>query len=160
MKEIQLSRGYYSQVDDGNFNYLEQFVWYVQPVKGTFYAYRRYHQDNGKWVTIMMHRDIMDFYPGDPMLDHWDHNGLNNQRFNLRPASNSQNQANQNKRVGGTSIYKGVCWNKVANKWKSDITKDTKKQFVGLFDSELEAAKAWDEKAKLLFGDFANVNFP
>lgn len=92
--------------------------------------------------------------------DHKDNNPLNNQRYNLRTATQAQNSQNRRKSRFGSSRFKGVSWTKNVAKWVSQIRKDGKLYNLGYYISEEEAARKYDEKAKELFGEFANVNFP
>lgn len=75
----------------------------------------------------------------------------------MRISTYSQNGANQIPKKK-TSKYKGVCWYKAGNKWVAYIRKNNKKQHLGYHDLEVDAAKAYDKKAKELFGEFALVN--
>ena len=103
-----------------------------------------------------MHRLIMDAQERQE-IDHADGNGLNNQKDNLRFCTHSQNHMNR-KPTKGSSKYKGVSWHKAAKKWNARITLNKKTVSIGYFDSEIIAAKAYDEKAIELFGEFAKLN--
>ena len=93
-------------------------------------------------------------------IDHWDRNGLNNQKVNLRPCTGQQNSFNRGKRTGCTSKFKGVHFNKERKKYMLQISVNRRQTYLGLFNSEIEAAKAYDVKALELFGEFAYLNFP
>jgi hypothetical protein len=93
------------------------------------------------------------------MTDHRDGNKLNNCRYNLRECNTSQNAANKKKLDGATSKYKGVSWNKRAGKWEVSIIARGAKYYLGKYDNEIDAAKAYDKKAIELFGEFARPNF-
>lgn len=156
MKLIPLTQGLFAKVDDEDFDYLSQFKWCSQKNNNgkVIYAIRNTPRVNGKQKTIRMHIEIMGFKG----IDHVDHDGLNNQKLNLRAASKSQNSMNTKKIANVSSIYKGVCWSKTKNKWVAQITLNLKVMHIGYFSSELEAAKAYNARATILFHDFANLN--
>lgn len=107
-----------------------------------------------------MHHEVIDVPPG-MVCDHIDGNGLDNRKANLRPATVSQNICNRPKTKRKTrSKYKGLEWNKIQRKWKVSIQCNGHKVYLGSFASEIDAAKAYDKKARELFGPFARPNFP
>ena len=93
------------------------------------------------------------------VVDHIDGDSLNNQRENLRIATITQNNQNVAKRKNASSKYKGVIWSKQHNKWRVRITLNKKTISFGLYDSEEEAAKVYDLRAKEYFKEFARLNF-
>ena len=155
MKEIQLSgKGeHIALVDDEDFEALNKFTWRAQKQKNIFYAIRIFAV-NGKKFRVRMHCAIMN----RKGIDHIDHDGLNNQKNNLRFCTNSENSMNRRKRVNCTSIYKGVYFSKAAGKWQAYIMINGKHIHLGLFASEADAAKAYNTKAVSLFREFANLN--
>lgn len=92
------------------------------------------------------------------ILDHKDRNFHNNQRDNLRPATKSQNNANQRLRKDSTSGYKGVSYNKRLCKWNACCMFQGKNHWIGTFKSRDEAALAYNKKALELHGEFAVLN--
>ena len=153
MKEIQLTKGQVVLVDDEDFEYLNQYKWYADKGSSTFYA-KRDVWVNRKRTRILMHCEILN----GKGIDHIDHNGLNNQKNNLRFCTNSENSMNRRKQENCTSVYKGVYFSNPAKKWRADIMFNYKHIFLGHFVSEVEAAKAYNAKAKELFREFANLN--
>ena len=157
MKKIPLTQGKFAIVDDADFEWLNQWKW--RALKGSndnWYAMRRQRQ-NSKRIPVYMHREILK--PSSNMLtDHKDHNGLNNQRNNLRAATSAQNHQNRRKHRG-ISRFKGVCWNQQYAKWQAQIKVKGKHFHLGRFLSEIEAAKVYDKAATKFFGDFACTNF-
>jgi len=154
MKEIVLTRGLSAMVDDEDYEFLNQWKWYAHKSKNTFYAHRKI----GKYGRLVfMHRLILGIDNTSPELfpDHMDKNGLNNQRYNLRIATRSQNNAN--KISTNPSGYMGVF---PAGKsgWFSRIAKDKKKYYLGFFKEKEDAALAYNKAAKELHGEFANLN--
>jgi hypothetical protein len=110
-----------------------------------------------------MHREILGFgsIKQDPRLvDHRNRNGLDNRRENLRPSTNSQNLGNRIGSPNSSSKYKGVHWDSTRGKWRTQAQHDGKTYRLGRFDSEEEAAAAYDRKALELWGEFALLNFP
>jgi hypothetical protein len=95
---------------------------------------------------------------GNPKTDHWDHDGLNNQKFNLRETTDQQNRQNSNKCPGKSSQYKGVTWYSQRSKWRATITTPTGQRYLGLFDEEVDAAIAYNVVAVEAFGEFACLN--
>lgn len=92
-------------------------------------------------------------------IDHIDGNRKNNSVNNLRLATPFQNSANSRKTKSDTiSQYKGVSKN--SRKWRAYIHNDYKTIHLGYYETELEAALAYDVKAIELFGQFACLNFP
>jgi hypothetical protein len=153
MKLIKLTKGEFAIVDDQDFEWLNQCKW--QYCHG--YACRKL----GK-TTISMQRFIM-VTPKGLETDHVNGNKLDNRRTNLRICTHQENHRNTSKQSNNKSGYKGVSWHydkrKNWGKWKVAITVNKRKIFIGYFSNKLEAAKAYDCKAKELFGDFARLNF-
>lgn len=154
MKEIKLTQGKVALVDDSDFEWLNQFKWCAMKQQKTYYAVRTY-----KYKHVRMHRLIMNT-PTGLETDHEDHNGLNNQRYNLRIATSAQNKYNVSPR--GASKYLGVTIRQIGRE-KGRITAKIRKNRItfhlGSFKTEESAAKAYDIRAKEFFGEFANLNF-
>ena len=60
---------------------------------------------------------------------------------------------------GSSSRFKGVSWGKSDNKWISAICVNQQRFRIGAFANELDAARAYDAKAREMFGEFARLNF-
>lgn len=152
---IPLTRGKVAVIDFDDFEKVRPFSW--QAAKNGHRWYARAAR-GGK--TIYMHRHLLGL-SGKTRPDHKDGNGLNNRRRNLRVCSPAQNaQAFQKKRSGTTSQYRGVFWDRHNAHWGARIEKNYKKYFLGCFSKEMDAARAYDAKARELFGEFASPNFP
>lgn len=93
-------------------------------------------------------------------LDHINGDGCDNRMENLRPATHAENNRNRGgwKRTRTSSRYKGVCYDRATNKWCAEITTDYKKKFLGRFDSEEDAARAYNAAAEELHGEYARLN--
>ena len=155
MKLIPLTQGQITLVDDEDFEELNQFKWHAHRRQKhyTYYARRGFQ---GK--TISMHRQIMNV-PKGQQIDHRNMVGTDNRRCNLRFCTRSQNQMNRRSFKNGSSQFKGVTWHKYGKKWQAQVFFGKKLYYLGYFDSEIEAAKAYDRKAIELFGEFAKLNF-
>jgi hypothetical protein len=93
------------------------------------------------------------------VVDHIDRNKLNNQVSNLRYVSYSQNHVNSSKRSRiTTSKYKGVSWDAKSKKWRAKLVKDRQDLYLGAYDNEVDAAKAYNERAIAEFGPHAYLN--
>jgi hypothetical protein len=118
------------------------------------YAITAIRKTDGRRTTVLMHTLIT----GWRLVDHEDHNGLNNQRANLRPATCSQNLANSRGVLGSTSTYKGVSRAAGRHKWRAAIMVRGVKRELGHFADEEEAALAYNAAALEAFGEFAFLN--
>ncbi len=151
---IPLGRGNYAIVDTKNLRTLSSYRWYLFD-KGN----RRYAKRYEKNKTFFMHREILKT-PDGFLTDHINGNGLDNREANLRVCTREQNKQNSIKRKKLSSKFKGVDWYKAYKKWRVRITSEKKPMFIGLYNDEVRAAQAYDQKAIELFGEFANLNFP
>lgn len=153
MKEINLTQGQVALVDDEDFETLNGFRWYANKHGNTFYAGRNLRVD-GKEKQVYMHQIILN----GRGIDHIDHNGLNNQRANLRFCTPRENMMNRQKQGNTSSVYKGVSFHKGTKKWRTTIQINGKIIHVGLYNTEADAARAYNSKAIDLFCEFANLN--
>jgi hypothetical protein len=151
---IPLTRGQFAIVDAEDYPRLSKYIWFAEGRPGSFYAVRK---ENGK--SIKMHREILNA-PDHLVVDHIDHNGLNNRKSNLRLCTFAENCRNLRNSRHKTSKYKGVCWNKKLKKWAAAISCNNKTYHLGYFQDEIEAAKAYDKAARIYHGEFAALNFP
>jgi hypothetical protein len=156
MKEIQLTKGYVALVDDEDYEWLSKYKWGVSVSK---YGYIRAKKGKTKSCKYQkMHRMILGITDPTIFVDHIDRNPLNNCRSNLRIATKGQNNMNVNSRKNSTSKFVGVHWDKARKRWRAAVVNNAKSFYVGRFKNEEDAALAYNERAILLHGEFANLN--
>ena len=153
--KIELSWGKYTIVDAEDFEKLKMYKWCSVKMGQNWYA-KTFRTDG---THLSMHRLITNA-PKHLVVDHRDHNGLNNRKDNLRLCTPAQNQYNTRPRPGGTSRHKGVHFDKKIKKYRALINHKSKRYHIGCFINEDDAARAYDRKAIELFGEFAYLNFP
>jgi len=154
MRYVPLTKGKVAIVDTSDYDWLSLHNWHVQSPSGRHYAARRRHDK-----IITMHREIM--LPLDGyVVDHIDGDGLNNRRSNLRICTRQQNYCNRAKAPGCSSQYKGVHRHVRTRKYHASIRCRGERTFLGAYDDEIDAARAYDCEAVERFGPYAWLNFP
>jgi len=164
MKRIALTQGKFALVDDEDYEWLNKWVWQAWTTKRdkkVYYAIRQ-NYINGIEGTLFMHRAILGLKLNDGKeVDHKDHNGLNNQRHNLRVASKSANMSNYSGiRTNNTSGFTGVSWCKYKNKWRTQISLKGKITTLRYSHSKIKAAHIYDRAVIEFRDEFATTNFP
>lgn len=161
MALVPISAGYAVLIDADDVERVAAHKWTAQPSRDTVYAYRQPKID-GRKQKVYLHRFILGLPPGRyPEVDHLNGDGLDNRKLNLRAATSGQNSANQrvrNQIRPKTSRFKGVSWHTPREKWVASITCAGKRRHLGLFVSEIDAARAYDKAAKDMFGEYAKLN--
>lgn len=157
-REIQLSRGMAAIVDDEDYSFLLSFTWFADPCSPRRKTFRARHNFcvNGSTRALLMHRLVAAVSHAD-VVDHINHNPLDNRRCNLRICSHEENAFNRIN-TKHSSVYKGVTWHKAANAWCAQIASNGIKRHLGCFKDELDAAAAYDTAAILIHGEFACTN--
>ena len=166
---IELTQGKHALIDEVDAD-LTELNWHADDVGRatslSWYAVRNYKNSEGKRRIIRMHRVILERMMGRPLktweqVDHINQDGLDNRRANLRMATRTQNNANARiQSVPKSSIYRGVTWEKYSERWRAQIGFNGVNHFLGDFNHEEDAARAYDNAAKRLFSSFARLNFP
>lgn len=154
--KIPLTQGKVALIDDEDYDKIKDIKFYAHFEKGVkWYALHSINDEK-----ILMHRIIINAKPGQ-ICDHINGDGLDNRRCNLRIVTNQQNIMNQRlQKRRKSSKYKGVTWNKNAEKWQTQIRINKNNRYLGLFINEIDAANTYDKKALELFGEYARLNFP
>jgi len=155
---IAISQNKICVIDDCDLELISRYKWhYYARIGGTCgYAFANiYSKETQKQQRIAMHRLIMQC-PAGLFVDHIDGNGLNNTRANLRICSRAQNNANRRSARSSMSMYLGVCLFK--GRWRAQIRQNGKKTHIGLYDTEIEAALAYNRMAQICHGEFARLN--
>lgn len=159
---IALTQGKFAIVDESDYQRLARFNWFALKDKHTFYAVRNVIID-GKSGLQLMHRAVLGDRAG-AQVDHFDGDGLNNRRHNLRACTVTQNRMNlRHTKAGKSSRWKGVYrepkYGRRQACWRSVIRCSGRTFRLGRFENEDDAARAYDSAAKALFGEFAALNF-
>ncbi len=156
MKKIELTRNQVTLVDDIDYKYLMQWKWYANWYRNCFRAKRNLPQVNGKRKAIYMYTIIAERMGIDSKrIDHKDHNPLNNQRSNLRPATRSQNGHNHGANSNSKTGVKGVSFDRSRNRYRVRLRVEGKRYRLGRFDTIEEATIVIQRKREELVGEFA-----
>ena len=162
MKEIDLTQGKKAIVDDQDYEIIVNsgYLWHAQnyaPVSNLWYAV-----GSKDGSVVMMHRFILGLSDKSVKTDHVNGNGLDNRRCNLRASSHAENMRNSSKRKTSKWPYKGVWFDgrhDLGKPWRARIQFDGKRKWLGNFSTAEEAARAYNEAALELHGNFARLNF-
>lgn len=153
MKQIKLTRGKFTLVDDEDFEELNKYKWYY----GDPYVKGFYQSLDGVKHSIYLHRLILDVKDRHIVVDHINNDKLDNRKENLRACTQSQNCANSSKCTDNLSGYKGVYLSR-GKYWIARITYHRKLMHLGIFPTKEEAAIAYNKAALKYFGEFVKLN--
>lgn len=147
---ITLPSGHLALVDADDFARLARYDWRIQQpghyVRATVNSARTH-----------LHRLIVGATAGQ-VVDHINHNPLDNRRTNLRICNDAQDLANKRRPRTNTGGYKGVVWRPSRHKWEASVQPRGKARFLGRFDDPWDAAQAYNSAALELYGEFAQLN--
>jgi hypothetical protein len=156
---VPLTRGQWAVIDVYDLDAISAWYWYAVRTgpNATWYARRG---SGGRGDRVKLHNAIM----GPGLFDHIDGDGLNNRRANLRPASIRQNVHNSRMPTTNKSGFKGVFKPKGRQRWDARIQPTVRGKnrtiYLGSFLDKEDAARAYDDAARKIFGEFARLNFP
>jgi hypothetical protein len=141
----------FALVDEEDFEKVNKYKWSVSNC---------YAQGIVEGKTIPLHHYILKKPKNGNVIDHVNQDKFNNEKLNLREVSQSVNSHNKikNTNIESTSKYKGVTWNKKDQIWKSQCRINKKTEYLGSFEIEEEAAKAYDIYTFKKLEDKANNN--
>ena len=158
-KKIPLTQGKFAIVDPEDYDRLMAMGKWHTSCNG--YACRTYNYKNqhGLWSgkTIFLHSLVLDV-PEKYVIDHINGVKTDNRKSNLRVCTRAENGRNRGKQENNTSGYKGVSYKVKNKKFSSQIKVYNKQIYIGLFDTPIEAARAYNEAAIKYHGEFAKLN--
>tara|TARA_R100000664_G_C2694378_1_gene97202 strand:+ start:116 stop:706 length:591 start_codon:yes stop_codon:yes gene_type:complete len=150
-------------IDTEDWDMAKGYRWSISTHSAHLYPYAAttvLHPDGGlrkdgykRMTTLKIHHLVLGKPPKGKVVDHRNHNGLDNRKDNLRVITQSQNLLNRRSSKNSSSKHRGVSWRKTKNKWRAQIKFNKKPIHIGYFTCEKEAARAYNKKALELWGD-------
>lgn len=159
MRTILLTDSDVILLDDSDYNLAKRYNWWaLRTTNGKKIKYAASDVfTRGERCTLLLHRVLLQ-PRADQYIDHINHNGLDDQRHNLRVCTMSQNQGNRRKQSNNTSGYKGVHWHTQRQKWCASIKINYRSHSLGLWSDPWRAAQAYNRAALEAWGEFALIN--
>jgi len=162
MKKVLLNTGNFVFVDDCDFDEVSKFKW-SEDRRSEYVVYaKRFEEKTVKGIrtrkSIYLHRQLMGVTGRSILVDHKNGQTLDCQRQNLRVCTMAENIRNSRIGKNNTHGFKGIV-KRPSGRWGSYITLNYKNLCIGTFDTPEEAARAYDEAAKIHHKAFANLNF-
>lgn len=151
---INLPQGKRAIVDREDLDKVKKYKWLYS---NSGYAIAHTKDSSGNKIRLFMHRLLVNA-PNDKEVDHISGDTLDNRKSNLRICTHAQNMLNKRSYRNSSSRFKGVSWVKKPRKWRARIIRDRIVHHLGYFESEVEAAKAYNEAAKTIHGEYARLN--
>ncbi|SRR5258708_3484857 len=155
MIEIPLTQGKFVVIDDEDVLKVIVHRWYASKEGDVWYAKANAVSPDGSKTCIRMHRLITGVSEPLVLVDHFNGDGLNNRRNNLRICDHAQNLWNRGRQANNTSGYKGVSFCKITGRWVARIRVRGKYFNVGRYDTPELASEAYQEASLRFHGQFA-----
>lgn len=144
-------------VDDADRDLVSQYKWSIAFTnKGRSpYVCTAIRGVKRPWITLRLHRLIMDARDPKLLVDHINHDTLDNRRSNLRVCSHSENNQNSTIRKKNKAGLKGTYFHPKTGKFGAQIQVRKSKIFLGLYPTAIEAHEAYRQASIKHHGDFA-----
>lgn len=151
--ELYLTKGYRAKIDRDQWILCSSYTWHANDTGNGIYARSR---TSGR--LIYLHDLIMGF--PSCIVDHKNRDPLDCRKENLRLTDYQRNNLNRKGNKDSSSVFKGVSHDISRKKWKAQLVHAGTIHLNKRYNTELEAAKAYDDIARRVFGEYAFLNFP
>lgn len=149
-------------VDEDDYEFLSQWRWHLSKEGYARRTTRKHELVGGRSQAVFLHRVVLGIPIGagkdEFQVDHINCDTLDNRKANLRVVSGSQNQWNKRSRVGSASRFKGVTLISKTGRWQASIKTNGQSRWLGNYIREEDAARAYNEAASELWGEYARPN--
>lgn len=150
----------FATIDEEDYDLISKIKWHPRKDTNTFYAHGNDYSVTPK-KTVQMHRVIMNAKPGE-IVDHINHDGLDNRKSNLRICNAFGNARNKTSARSSNSKYLGVWYEKRndgrRDRYRAAIRVNGKLINLCSTQDEKEAAFKYNLAAIKYHGEFANIN--